>query len=150
VSFSRKRNERFYISGMAIINLIQKCTIDSKPHNLHNESLLLKQALLESYTGARIRRIFDWTLSNIEDDVSSYTKKLTEMEMRLFQRGAQASHAFTMWKLYGSRRIHVSETALRTSNMGNRATPSAKRGAKTVSPEGGSLGNSSRKRTRVY
>jgi|EP00979_Chaetoceros_neogracilis_P013571 hypothetical protein len=135
---------------MAIINLIQKCTIDSKPHNLHNESLLLKQALLESYTGARIRRIFDWTLSNIEDDVSSYTKKLTEMEMRLFQRGAQASHAFTMWKLYGSRRIHVSETALRTSNMGNRATPSAKRGAKTVSPEGGSLGNSSRKRTRVY
>ena len=109
------------MSGMALINLIQKCTsTDKKQQNthLHNESQLLKQTLLQSYTGARMRRIFDWTLSNIEDDVTSYTKKLSEMEMRLFSRGAQASHAFTMWKLYGTRRIHVSETALRTSFMG--------------------------------
>lgn len=121
-----------------------------------------------------MRRIFDWTLSNIEDDVTSYTKKLSEMEMRLFTRGAQASHAFTMWKLYGTRRIHVSDTALRTSVMGNgggngngngsgngkgnggKTTPAGgKRGnakTATVSPEGALplRGLGSRKRAKVY
>ena len=111
-----------------------------------------------------MRRIFDWTLSNIEDDVTSYTKKLSEMEMRLFSRGAQASHAFTMWKLYGTRRIHVSETALRTSVMGNgvgkggngNSTPAGgKRGngkTATVSPEGALplRGLGSRKRAKAY
>lgn len=113
-----------------------------------------------------MRRIFDWTLSNIEDDVTSYTKKLSEMEMRLFQRGAQASHSFTMWKLYGTRRICVSETALRTSVMGNgngnvgggggSKTPvGGKRGhGKTamVSPEGAlpSRGLGSRKRAKAF
>jgi hypothetical protein len=161
------------MSGMALINLIQKCTsTDKKQQNthLHNESQLLKQTLLQSYTGARMRRIFDWTLSNIEDDVTSYTKKLSEMEMRLFSRGAQASHAFTMWKLYGTRRIHVSETALRTSVMGNgvgkggngngngekKTTPAGgKRGngkTATVSPEGAlpPRGLGSRKRAKAY
>lgn len=50
---------------------------------------------------------------NTEDDVSAYTKKLTEMERRLFQLSSEASLACMMWKLYGSHRIHVSEMAMR-------------------------------------
>lgn len=116
----RKRNERYYRSGMAIIRLIHNCPQDNNNNNptkLVQESTLLKKTLLESYTGTRLRRIFDWTLSSIEDDVSHYTKRLSQMELALFQRGAQASHAYSLWKSYGTRRIHVSETALRTSAL---------------------------------
>lgn len=103
---------------MAIIRLIQKFPEkDSNRPKLIQESGLLKKSLLESYTGARLRRIFDWTLSSIEDDVSHYTKRLSQMELALFHRGAQASHAYSLWKSYGTRRIHVSETALRTSAL---------------------------------
>jgi len=88
------------------------------------------------------------------------------MEIRLFERGAGASHAYTMWKLYGTRRICVSETALRSSVLGLRnstgtgagtagtagageKTPAAgKRGSShTVSPEENIGG---RKRSRAY
>jgi len=126
----RRKSERFYMSGIQLVNLIQKCyrafggTNASRrnPHTaemkqLMNESLELKKCLLLSYTGARLRRTFDWTLSNIEDDVSSYTSRLSEMERQLFERGAAASRANMMWKMYGSRRIHVSETALRANSL---------------------------------
>ena len=109
-------------------------------------------------------------MSHIDDDVSSFTQKLTVMEEQLFQCSAAASHAFTMWKLYGSRRICVSETALRagalslnvnTRNPGN-ATPgtSSKRSlsssssTRLVSPDNTSSGggglNLSKKRMRSY
>lgn len=120
------KSERFFMSGMALIDLIHTCvqghhrnstTNSRRNNNLHNESQEIKRTLLMTYTGARLRRTFDWTLSNIEDDVSSYTKNLTVMEQKLFRCGAAASHAFFMWKLHGSRRINVSETALRANVM---------------------------------
>ena len=49
--------------------------------------------------------------------MSAYTERLTEMERQLFQKAAAASHADVMWKLHGSRRIHVSTTALRAKAM---------------------------------
>mmetsp|Transcript_15139 Transcript_15139/g.18444 ORF Transcript_15139/g.18444 Transcript_15139/m.18444 type:complete len:182 (+) Transcript_15139:45-590(+) len=109
---------------------------------LHQESLELKRCLLLTYTGARLRKTFDWTLSNIEDDVSEYTQKLTEMESQLFQISAAASHAHAMWKLYGSRRIHVSEMALRssvlsTSTIGRRQSNRNSNDKNTPGPGGG-------------
>ena len=147
------------MSGISLVDLMQKCVRRNRKSNLvdlSNEALELKKTLLLTYTGARMRRTLDWTLSHIEDDVSAYTQKLTEMEMRLFQRGAAASHAYTMWKLYGSRRIHVSETALRTSvlstrnsnvNSNNNTTAPERRSAATVSPDGADA-MIRRKRTR--
>lgn len=142
----RNRNERFFMSGLSLIDLVQRCihtlskgnkknstrqgqgreqssssaTALTGLNELRKEAMDLKRTLLQTYTGARLRRTFDWTLSNIEDDVSSYTQKLTEMEQRLFARGAAASRAQKVWKLHGSRRICVSEAALRSSVMAGR------------------------------
>ncbi len=133
----RNKSERYYMAGMALIDLIYHTvkTFDrtnnskstSNSHNntqktlmnrLHNESQQLKRTLLLTYTGARLRQTLNWTMSsNTEDDVSSYTKKLTEMERRLFTCSADASYAFMMWKLHGSHRIVVSEMALRAKVM---------------------------------
>mmetsp|Transcript_9191 Transcript_9191/g.11509 ORF Transcript_9191/g.11509 Transcript_9191/m.11509 type:complete len:367 (+) Transcript_9191:299-1399(+) len=131
----RKKNERFYLSGMALVDLIHACveqyhgSIGGRNSNnnnnpqtsimnkLHDEGQELKRTLLLTYTGSRLRRTFDWTLSHIDDDVSHFTEKLTEMERRLFECGAAASHAFAMWKLFGSRKIQVSQTALRANIM---------------------------------
>jgi hypothetical protein len=55
--------------------------------------------------GERFRRILDWSFSSVGDDVSSFTSKLTEMECRLFERGALAAKAFWYWKMYGNRRL---------------------------------------------
>lgn len=157
----RKWNERYYRSGMAIVRLINSCPDDSIPEILKQESESLKETLLVSYVGTRMRRIFDWTLSSIEDDVSHYTKRLSQMELALFQRGAQASHAHAQWKLYGTRRIHVSESALRTSALdqdvrGMTVTPMEKKRSveqmvNRVSPELGvtSFLNDKRKRSRI-
>lgn len=126
----RRKSERFFMSGMLLVDLIKKCVNASNKSRtsrrnprateiieIERESVELKQTLLLTYTGARLRRTFDWTLSNIEDDVSAYTELLTEMERRLFRKAAAASHADAMWKLHGSRRIHVSATALRAKAM---------------------------------
>ena len=101
-------------------------------NNLHRESQELKRTLLVTYTGERLRRTFDWTLSLIDDDVSSFTKKLTVMEERLFRCSAAASHAFAMWKLHGSRRICVSETAMRAGIMMNMASNGSGNGNSNV------------------
>jgi len=127
----RRKSERFYMSGMFLVDLIKRCvnvstksratsrrnTRSAEIIQIDQESEDLKRTLLLTYTGVRLRRTFDWTLSNIEDDVSSYTERLTEMERQLFRKAAAASHADAMWKLYGSRRIHVSTTALRAKAM---------------------------------
>jgi len=127
----RRKSERFYMSGMFLVDLIKRCVNASNKSRatsrqnarsaeiiqIDRESEELKRTLLLTYTGVRLRRTFDWTLSNIEDDVSSYTERLTEMERQLFRKAAAASHADAMWKLNGSRRIHVSTTALRAKAM---------------------------------
>jgi hypothetical protein len=71
------------------------------------------------------------------------------METRLFQKGASAATAYTAWKNYGSRRIAVSETALRATQIQSRANI-----AKMVTPdqkgqEGKSSDIGGRKRRRV-
>ena len=184
----RSKSERFYMSGLALINLIYTCKqlLDreiqeqksrrriNQQHwntfnrnqiqfmdNLYNESLELKERLLLTYTGERLRRTFDWTLSYIDDDVSDYTKRLTVMEHELFQCSANASHAFAMWKMHGSRRICVSETSLRAGvfSCGNNNninattnTPgggmASKRSSKSISPD--SVMDASSKRMRSY
>jgi len=121
----RKKSEWFYMAGMLLINLIKRCVDESKRsrtrrneiNDIERESDALKKTLLLTYTGARLRRNFDWTLSNIEDDVSLYTQKLTEMELQLFRKAAAASHAHAMWTLHGSRRIHLSTIALKSTAM---------------------------------
>mmetsp|Transcript_10568 Transcript_10568/g.14907 ORF Transcript_10568/g.14907 Transcript_10568/m.14907 type:complete len:291 (-) Transcript_10568:412-1284(-) len=126
----RNISERYFLSGIILVNLVQKCSEKMSRASRKNsrrdahiseimsrESVELKLSLLKTYTGARLRRTFDWTLSSIDDDVSLYTCRLTEMELMLFQKGAAASHSHTMWKLYGSRKIIVSETAIRASAM---------------------------------
>eukprot|EP00555_Chaetoceros_dichaeta_P012721 CAMPEP_0198256634 /NCGR_PEP_ID=MMETSP1447-20131203/6510_1 /TAXON_ID=420782 /ORGANISM="Chaetoceros dichaeta, Strain CCMP1751" /LENGTH=290 /DNA_ID=CAMNT_0043943329 /DNA_START=171 /DNA_END=1043 /DNA_ORIENTATION=- len=126
----RRKSERFFMSGIFLVDLIKRCVNASNKSStsrrnpraaeiieIERESNELKQTLFLTYTGARLRRTFDWTLSNIEDDVSAYTERLTEMERRLFRKAAAASHADAMWKLHGSRRIHVSTTALRAKAM---------------------------------
>ena len=157
----RRKSERFYMSGMALINLIHACVQSfhqSNPNssssssnnnpevsfmnNLYNESQELKRTLLLTYTGERLRRTYDWTMSHIDDDVSSYTQKLTVMEERLFQRCAAASHAFTMWRLYGSRRIRVSETALKAGIM-NVSNSGSGSGSGTMTP-GGAMSHAKR------
>ena len=86
------------MSGIFLVDLIKKCvnasnksrTSQRNPRaaeiiEIERESQELKQTLLLTYTGARLRRTFDWTLSNIEYDVSAYTERLTEIERRLFK-----------------------------------------------------------------
>jgi hypothetical protein len=158
----RKRNERFYRSGIQLLNLIRRCHSTNQQFfktnpSLHSESQLLKQTLLQTYTGARMRRIFDWTLSRIEDDVSEFTEGmgLTEMEVELFERGKEASRALYAWKLFGTRRIVMSDSALvmrnaGTSKVSNDKTPGMKRpGVNTISPDGNSL-RGTRKKSRAY
>lgn len=134
----RNRNERFYLSGISLIDLVQQCaqTLSQDKNNsrrnrnrpqptssnaihsiqkLQKEAQTLKRTLLRTYTGARLRKTFDWTLSDIEDDVSSFTQKLSVMELGLFVKGAAASHAYKDWKVHGSRKICMSEIALRTN-----------------------------------
>ena len=41
----------------------------------------------------------------MDDDVSRYTEKLTELERNLFRAGASASGAHYHWKQYGSRNL---------------------------------------------
>lgn len=85
------------------------------------EATELRRTLVVTYAGERMRRIFDWTLSSIDDDVSSFTSRLTCLEMILFQKGASAASAHSAWKTSGSRRIAVSAMALRSAAMGQRA-----------------------------
>lgn len=58
-----------------------------------------------------MRHTLDWALSSVGEDVSSYTDKLTEMERRLFQRGAMAASNHSRWKLNGNRRLVIAHSA---------------------------------------
>lgn len=68
-------------------------------------SIILYNTNNKAYTGDRLRHTLDWSLSSVGDDVTSYTSKLSEMERRLFQRGALASANHMKWKLNGNRRL---------------------------------------------
>lgn len=141
----RSKNERFYLSGHLLIDLIERSAaskrrsasskssaragrrvsaggqLDAATVALVRESTALRRTLVTTYAGERMRRILDWTLSSIDDDVSAFTNRLTTLEMQLFRRGASAAAAHAAWKIGGSRRIAVSGMALRSAAMGHRA-----------------------------
>lgn len=155
----RSRNEYFFMAGTKVVDLIVRCSYASSAaastransaYTQHaaimarvaRDAQELKQTLLLTYTGARLREIFDWTLTLIDDDVSCLTRKLTEMEMRLFSAGAAASNAAAMWKMHGSRKIIVSKAAIQARASKKRAemtdTPTVQKGqnrTRVVSPD---------------
>jgi hypothetical protein len=174
---NRKRNERFFLSGIALVNLIEasskqvaKAIVNSGRNprrNKHSaafeavklEAEELRKTLLlvrvvssvvtfaversradayvveafvvhvltshlltrfkylyslysrQAYTGDRLGHTLDWALSSVGDDVTSYTCKLTEMERRLFSRGAKAISNLTRWRLHGNKRCVVRKIA---------------------------------------
>jgi len=142
--YRRSKNERFYLSGHLLVDLIERSAsakkrssssssssnrrapaaagqLDAATAALLRESTNLRQTLVSTYAGERLRRILDWTLSCIDDDVSSFTHRLTALEMRLFRRAAGAAAAHARWRAGGGRRIAVSAMALRSAAMGRRA-----------------------------
>lgn len=142
IFFHRSKNERFYLSGHLLIDLIERSAsakkrgsksssagrrssaggqLDAATAALLRDSLALRRTLVTTYAGERLRRILDWTLSSIDDDVSAFTGRLTTLERQLFRRGAAAAAAHAAWKVGGSRRIAVSGMALRSAAMGQRA-----------------------------
>lgn len=91
--------------------------------------------VLQTFTGERLRKTLDWSMSSVGDDVTAYTKRLTQEELSLFQKGAEAAAAHAQWKTFGTRRMSISSSALRTASM------------RTVTPEGG--GDRPTKRTKT-
>ena len=156
--FHRSKNERFYLSGHLLIDLIERSAsakkrgsksssgrrssaggqLDAATAALLRDSLALRRTLVTTYAGERLRRTLDWTLSSIDDDVSAFTDRLTTLEMQLFRRGAAAAAAHAAWKVGGSRRIAVSGMALRSAAMGQRAAmlAAAGGGGQTTAEEG--------------
>ena len=118
-------NERYFISGILTLTLLSKykarhggspsrrSILDAGLNDLFREMKELEKCLMLAYTGARLRRIFDWTMSNIDDDVSSFTQNLTIMELALFRICSAAINAYSFWTMHGSRRIFISEAALK-------------------------------------
>ena len=170
----RNKDEYFFLAGSKVVALIIRCSVASATAastrsnsayaqhaaimaSVAKDAEEVKQTLLIAHTGERLRQIFDWTLTSIDDDVSSFTKKLTEMEMDLFLAGSAASNAAASWKIYGSRRIIVSKAALRERLARKRAsmtaTPEMSRvgRARMVSPDHlvpiGGLSSTKRSRT---
>ncbi|KAL3940245.1 MAG: hypothetical protein SGBAC_005180 [Bacillariaceae sp.] len=136
----RKRNERFFLAGKILVDLIQHSSekvataIASTPRWRQNakrtthsraleqvseEAALLKRTLLKTFAGERLRQMFDWALSTGgDDDVSKFLAKLTEMEQRLFHTGATAVANKEHWSVFGSRRL-VSSNATANKRRAN-------------------------------
>ena len=62
-------------------------------------------------------------MSSADEDVTMFTKRLTEMERKLFMAGASATAAHLQWKTSGSRKIHVCETIARSTKQSRAVTP---------------------------
>eukprot|EP00980_Cylindrotheca_fusiformis_P017944 scaffold5703_cov132-Cylindrotheca_fusiformis.AAC.3 len=148
----RKKNERYFSAGRMLVDLIEQSSwkvanaIAASPgwrqnarrtahtralEQVREEAEELKRTLLKTFAGARLRRTFDWALSTGgDDDVSHYLSKLTEMEQRLFQRGAMAVAAKEQWTLFGNRRLWMHKR-----NISKTTTPTATEGSRPVTPE---------------
>lgn len=59
----------------------------------------------QAYTGQRLSQTLNWALSSVGDDVTEYTKGLTELERRLFLSGGTAASNHEAWKVYGNGRL---------------------------------------------
>jgi hypothetical protein len=72
---------------------------------LLQEAAQVRTALVQTYTGNRLRHTLNWSLSSHGDDVTAYLVKLTDMELRLFRAGAVAASSHNLWKVFGSSRL---------------------------------------------
>jgi len=142
----RKRNERFFLAGRFMVDLVHTSAREvrrgtrsssSRRERLEQnlqEAKRLQMTLLKTYTGERLRQTLDWSLSSVGDDVSSYTRQLTEMERRLFQCGAVAATAHLRWRVFGKRQwlLRTPPAVHHGSSTGN----GKRSAARPVSPEG--------------
>jgi hypothetical protein len=142
----RKRNERFFLAGRMLVDLIERSSIKvakviaktkSSRRNAHTRALEqvsaeaqeLRRTLVTSFAGERLRRTFDWALSSGgDDDVSHYLSRLTEMEQRLFYRGSSAVSAHQEWMMFGNRQWFAGSKPNAT------ATPGPSGNARAVTP----------------
>ena len=84
---------------------------------LQREVLDVRLTLLNLYTGQRLRRSLDWSMSSVGQDVSHFTRMLTDCELKLFYAGLHATKARYDWKAYGSKRIPVSKIMTRWNHI---------------------------------
>eukprot|EP00521_Asterionellopsis_glacialis_P018046 CAMPEP_0195295480 /NCGR_PEP_ID=MMETSP0707-20130614/17494_1 /TAXON_ID=33640 /ORGANISM="Asterionellopsis glacialis, Strain CCMP134" /LENGTH=261 /DNA_ID=CAMNT_0040356721 /DNA_START=74 /DNA_END=859 /DNA_ORIENTATION=+ len=159
----RRYNERFYASGLKWMDLVssmsssddtstKSTTSTSSRHQRRqqeindNEAKALRTTLLQTYTGDRLRRTLDYAMSSVGDDVSFYTRTLTEMERRLFQRGSSGATAFSKWKTFGNRRIEIGIFAQRAAAMESQHQQLQQQPQRIVTPDNGTV--QKRQRTR--
>lgn len=151
----RKRTERFFQSGTLIVDLIERSSIKvakviaktkSSRRSAHTRALEqasaeaqeLRRTLVTSFAGERLRRTFDWALSSGgDDDVSYYLSRLTEMEQRLFRKGAEAVSAHEDWMMFGNRQWLLCNQPKSTMTPGPTETVSSSSSSRAVTPLGG-------------
>ena len=65
----------------------------------------IRQILLQTLTGPRLRSILNWSWSSSEqeEDVSSFLQPLDDMEQDLYRAGASGMGAHYYWKQYTCR-----------------------------------------------
>jgi len=162
----RSINQRYFLSGIKLINLIHTCrkvvpakAVTSvrmrrrehleKMQELTKEGEDLRQTLVSTYTGDRLRRIFDWTQCNSSCDQNLFTSRLTEMELQLFQLSASAVNAHTEWKANGAQRIPVMTMLTTTMNTQENDKNESEQQSKRYLKDGEGMHNSAGKRVRV-
>jgi len=126
------KNDHFFLAGTLLTNLLLRTVYNHKrnstssrrssrgnpndPESVAMETLTyeartLQHSLLTTMMGDRLCRNFDWTLSALdamEDDVSLWIERLSNMEKKMFDRGVEASGAVKSWREYGCSRMGVS------------------------------------------
>lgn len=130
----RKKNTHYFRSGLMIVKLVENSYRNigkglreqgqkgrqqlAALEELKADVATLQHNLYQAYTGTRLQQTLDWALSSVGEDVTSYTARLTEMEIRLFRTGALAASQQYTWKIYGDRRVIP-----RASPLKGRVTP---------------------------
>lgn len=163
----RKRNERFFLSGKMLVNLIDHSTktvakviakTRSSRRNAHTRALeyaaaeaqALRQTLVTCFAGERLRRTFDWALSSGgDDDVSHYLSKLTELEQGLFYRGSSAVAAHEEWMVFGNRHLGSNSNSKGFATPGPSSNPRAVTPGDQEDPAAGETDGPSNKRRRL-
>ena len=69
----------------------------------------LRQTLLATFAGERLRRIYDKSLNSVDLDVSKFLRILSDMECKFFYICRNSKIKEKDWKIYGSNKIAVSE-----------------------------------------
>jgi hypothetical protein len=104
----RKRNPHYFRSASLIISLLESSSDSAQ------DARALRQIILKTYTGVRLRTTLDWSWSGFDDDVSNYTEQLTEMERSLFRASVSGMGAHQHWKILGNRWNYNNRRRFRT------------------------------------